>query len=177
VIAEIINQPYSDEFKERIYDIESVWNSQSWTWIKFTFENGNQIVGQFRGNPRNVKVSKPKNEIFVLTSDYAFRLNARNLEIVETEDQPQYTNLEVAPDGTFILSEFSDVYKMTNSLKDMEVIESPFEMDLIEFKGWIGNNLQFECDEMGRWERHEKMELNVSDWTIKVKKNAPQHRR
>ena len=32
--AEIINQPYSGKFEERIYDVESVWNPQSWTCIK-----------------------------------------------------------------------------------------------------------------------------------------------
>ena len=61
--AEIINQPYSGEFKKRIYDVESPWNSQSWTWIKFTDENMSETVGQFRGFPKEVKYSESRNEI------------------------------------------------------------------------------------------------------------------
>lgn len=33
--AEIIYQPSSGQYKERIYDITSSWNSQNWTWVKF----------------------------------------------------------------------------------------------------------------------------------------------
>ncbi|MHA6246711.1 hypothetical protein ACXYMU_02155 [Pontibacter sp. CAU 1760] len=168
--AEIINQPYSGEFEERIYDVESVWNSQSWTWIKFTNDNGVEKVGQFRGFPKEVKVSDQKNEVIVLTSDCVFRLDTNELNIIESENQVDYGNLEVTPNGTFIFSEFSDVYKMENSLSDMQIIKSPFEMDMIEFKEWNGNILEFECDEMGRWERHEIMELDTIEWTIKIKK-------
>ena len=73
VIAEIINQPHSGQYKERIYDVQSPWNSQSWSWVRFTDESGNEFVGQFRGSPRSVKVSRLRNEIIVLTSDYVFR--------------------------------------------------------------------------------------------------------
>ena len=96
--TEIINQPYSGEFKERIYDIDSHWNSQSWTWIKFTDENMIEIVGQFRGFPKNVKYSKNRNEIIVLTSDYVYRLNASDLNIIESESRPEYQDVEVSPD-------------------------------------------------------------------------------
>ena len=92
--TEIINQPYSGEFKERIYDIESPWNSQSWTWIKFVDENMTETVGQFRGTPKEVKYSENRNEIIVLTSDYVYRLNASDLNIIETENQPQYPKLD-----------------------------------------------------------------------------------
>jgi len=170
VKAEIINQPYSGEFKERIYDIESLWNSQSWTWIKFKDNNGNEKVGQFRGFPKDVKVSDQKNEIMVLTSDCAFRLDANELNIIESEKQVDYGNLEVTPKGTFIFSEFSDIYKMENSLSDMQIIKSPFEMDFIEFKSWNEDILEFECAELTNYERNETMELNTADWTIKIKK-------
>ena len=174
--AEIINQPYSGEFEERIYDLESVWNSQSWTWIKFTDDYGIEKVGQFRGFPKDVKVSKQKNEIVVLTSDCAFHLDATELNIIEAEKQVDYGNLEVTPTGIFIFSEYSDIYKMEKSLSEMQKIESPFEMDFIEFKCWNGSILEFECDEIRDYEKREKMELNVENWTIKSNKNAPQQR-
>ena len=174
--AEIINQPYSGEFEERIYDVENVWNSQSWTWIKFTDESGIEKVGQFRGFPKDVKVSKQKNEIVVLTSDYAFRLDSVDLNIIESEKQVDYGNLEVTPNGTFIFSEFSDIYKLENSLSNMQIIKSPFKMDMIEFKRWNGNILEFECSEIANYERIEIMELNTTDWTIEIKKTTPQQR-
>jgi len=37
--AEIIDQPYSGQYKEKIYDISSQWNSQMWTWVKFFDED------------------------------------------------------------------------------------------------------------------------------------------
>lgn len=36
--AEIIDQPFSGQYKERIYDVTSPWNSQDWTWVKFEDE-------------------------------------------------------------------------------------------------------------------------------------------
>ena len=174
--AEIINQPYSGEFEERIYDIESVWNSQSWTWIKFIDEDGIDKVGQFRGFPKDVKVSKQKNEIIVLTSDCVFRLDGTELNVIEAENQVDYGNIEVTPTGIFIFSEFSDIYKLEKSLTEMKIIESPFKMDMIEFKNWNEKVLVFECYELGKWERHEVMELDTDEWKIRTKKNAPQQR-
>ena len=172
--AEIINQPYSGEFEERIYDVESVWNSQSWTWIKFMDDSGIEKVGQFRGFPKDVKISKQKNEIIILTSDCVFRLDSSELNIIESEKQIDYGNLEVTPNGTFLLSEYGEIYKLENSLSDMKIIESPFELDWIEFKKWNGDILEFECSELANYERTEIMELNTTDWTIK--KTTPQHR-
>ena len=174
--AEIINQPYSGEFEERIYDVESVWNSQSWTWIKFINESGIEKVGQFRGFPKDVKVSKQKNEIVVLTSDCIFRLDSHELNIIESKKQVDYGNLEVSPKGTFILSEYGEIYKVKKSLSEMQIIESPFELDWIEFKKWNGDILEFECSELANYERTEIMELNTVDWTIKIKKTTPQQR-
>lgn len=37
--AEIISRPDSGEYSERIFDVESAWNSQSWTFVRFTDEN------------------------------------------------------------------------------------------------------------------------------------------
>ena len=49
-------------------------------------------------------------------------------------------------------------------------------MDMIEFKSWNGNILEFECTEIANYERNELMELNTNDWTIKIKKTTPQQR-
>jgi len=167
--AEIINQPYSGEFKERIYDIENPWNSQSWTWIKFMDEKMIETVGQFRGFPKEVKYSESRNEIIVLTSDYVFRLNASDLNIIETESQPEYQDVEVSPDGTFIFHNYYEIEKMNSSLSDLIEIRSLFKMDDIRFKNWNGNILEFECEEFTNWSRNEIMELDTTEWKIKIK--------
>ena len=168
--ADIINQPYSGEYEERIYDVESPWNSQSWTWIKFTDKNGFEKVGQFRGMPKEVKVSEPRNEIIVLTSDYIFRLDTTELDIIETESQTQYQDIEVSPNGDFIFHTFYEIEKMEKSLKEMREIESPFKMDDIRFKKWDGNKLEFTCEEFTNWSRNEIMELDTTKWKIEIKK-------
>ncbi|MEO1548261.1 MAG: hypothetical protein AAFU74_16070, partial [Bacteroidota bacterium] len=106
MIAEldIINQPYSGELEERIYDNQSHWNSQSWTYIKFINQDYSEWCGVFRGSPRKAEISKSKNEILILTSDYLWKLNTKNGDILEMEDQPQYQNLTVAPNGDFIVA-------------------------------------------------------------------------
>ena len=172
--AEIINQPYSGEYKERIYDTESPWNSQSWTWIKFTDDFGVETVGQFRGFPKNVKVSKRLNEIIVLTSDYLYRLDFPEYNVIETEDQPVYQGMEVTPDGIFVFYDYDEVLKMGKSISEMEKIQSPFKMAHIQFRNWNGDKLEFECEEFMNWSRSEIMELDTSKWTINVKKNATQ---
>ena len=42
--AEYIQQPYSGEYIEKIYDIKSPWNSTDWTWIKFTEEDDLSLI-------------------------------------------------------------------------------------------------------------------------------------
>jgi len=170
VRAEIINQPYSGEFKERIYDYESQWNSQSWTWIKFTDDLGNESVGQFRGIQKAVKASSIANEIIILTSDCVFRLDSIELNVIEAESQPEYQDIEVSPNGDFIFHTFYEIGKMGKSLKEMREIESPFKMDDIRFEKWNGNKLEFTCEEFANWSRNEIMELDTIDWKIEIKK-------
>jgi hypothetical protein len=85
VEAEIINQPYSGQFKERIYDIPSRWNSQDWTWVKFTDADFAEWCGEFRGFARGVVVSTKYNSVLVLTSDYLSQLNCNSGDIIEYE--------------------------------------------------------------------------------------------
>ena len=134
--ADIINQPYSGEYLERIYDNQSEWNSQSWTWVKFINQDGNEWVGQFRGSPRGVAISEKLNETIVLTSDYVFRLDSLTFKLLELEDQPQYQSLTVSPSGDFILADYYQIIKMNSSLADSVTIESPIQMDMIKFKKW-----------------------------------------
>jgi hypothetical protein len=109
--ADIINQPYSGQYKERIYDISSSWNSLNWTWVKFEDEDFNEWCGEFRGSPRAVALSKKHNKVLVLTSDYLFHVDCDNGELIEYESQPQYQCLTVTPSGDFIIADYYSIEK------------------------------------------------------------------
>ncbi len=167
--AEIISQPYSGEYTERIYDNESAWNSQSWTFIKFTNDDYSEWCGQFRGFPRQVAVSNSRDIVLVLTSDYLFQLERKTGDLKELEDQPQYQNLTTTPNGDFILADYYNFEKVTTSIKQKEPIKSPIQMDIIEFKKWNNEKLEFTCDEFLNWHRHLTMVYDSETNKIEIK--------
>lgn len=167
--AEIISQPFSGEYTERIYDNESVWNSQSWTFIKFTNDDYSEWCGQFRGFPRQVGVSKFRNIVLVLTSDYLYQLDRKTGELKEFEDKPQFQNLTTTPNGDFILADYYNLEKVTTSIKQKEPIYCPIQMDTIEFKQWDNLKLEFTCDEFLNWDRHLTMTYDSESNKIAIK--------
>jgi hypothetical protein len=167
--GDIINQPYSGDFDERIYDNENPWNSQGWTWIKFIKEDLTEWVGQFRGHPRQIATSNKLGQTIVLTSDYVFRLDNKTADVIEIESQPQYHSLTTAPDGTFVFADYYNIERFSDALKTMRKIETPIEMDMIKFMGWVEDKLLFTCDEFMNWDRHLTMELDSKTWTIEIR--------
>jgi hypothetical protein len=167
--AEIISQPYSGEYNERIYDHESAWNSQSWAFIKFTNDDYLEWCGQFRGFPRQVAISTSKNTILVLTSDYLYQLDIETGNLIDLENQPQHQNLTVSPNGDFILADYYNFEKVTTSIKEKEPIESPIQMDMIEFKKWDNTKLEFSCDEFLNLDRHLIMTYDCETNKIETK--------
>lgn len=158
--AEIIYQPSSGEFNEKIYDIESAWNSQNWSWIKFTNDDYTEWCGEFRGTPQKVAISKIYKIVLVLTSDYLFQLNINSGDIIAYESQPEYLDLITTPNGSILLSCYYNIYKVTKSIQNIEEIQSPIKMDMIKFKDWKGSKLEFTCDEFLNWDRHLLMQYN-----------------
>jgi hypothetical protein len=167
--AEIMSQPYSGDYTERIYDNESPWNSQSWTFIKFVNDDHLEWCGQFRGFSRQVAISKSRNIVLVLTSDYLFQLDRETGNLSDLEGQPQYKNLMVSPKGDFLLSDDYTFERVTISIKDKESIESPIQMDMIKFGSWDGTNLEFTCDEFTNWKRHLTMTYDSQENKIVIK--------
>lgn len=167
--AETINQPYSGQYTERIYNNESAWNSQSWTFIKFTNDDYSEWCGQFRGFPKRVAISTLKKIVLVLTSDYLFQLDIVTGNLTDLEDQPQYQNLTVAPNGDLIIADYYNFEKITTTINKKEKIVSPIEMDLIKFKEWNSSKLEFTCDEFLNWDKHLIMTYNSQTNKIEIK--------
>ena len=167
--SEIINQPSSGQFTERIYDIESLWNSQNWTWIKFTNEDLTEWCGQFRGLARQVVISKKHNIVLALTSDYLFQLDTLTGDIIEFEDQPQYQDLILIPNGDFLIADYYTIKRISNKITEKEIIKSPIQMDTIKFKHWQNNKLEFTCNEFANWDRHVILEFDSETNKIEIK--------
>lgn len=172
VEAEIIEQPYSGEYEERIYGISSPWNSQNWTWIKFLNEDFTEWCGEFRGLPKSVAISKKYNHVLILTSDYLYKLDCFSMELIEYVFQHQYQNLTVTPFGDFLVSDYYDIYMIESSLEYTEYIESPIKMDMIKFRDWSNNKLSLICDEFLNWDNHVELELDSETFEITIKKSS-----
>jgi hypothetical protein len=122
ITGEIINQPYSGEYKERVYDNDSPWNSQGWTWIKFTNDDSFEWCGEFRGFPRDIAVSERKS---YSRRDYK-KANKINDEIIKLfsifKEQKMEEDLH-----KFLLHENSSVKVYTASF----LLESKFKSDAL----------------------------------------------
>lgn len=92
----------------------------------------------------------------VLTSDYLYQLDRESRNLMELEDKPRFQNLTVASNRDLILVDYYNLEKTSTSIKLMTLIESPVEMDNIEFKEWNNAILEFTCDEFMNWDRHLK---------------------
>jgi hypothetical protein len=165
--ADIISQPYAGEYEERIYDNESPWNSQVWSFVRFWETDGKEWVGQFRGEPLGVSVSVPLKTCMVLTSDYLFELDIENGDLISIDDRPGYRSISVAPDGWYVVADYYHFYKL-NSASNRTALNGPIEMDSIEFESWNGERLRFKCDEFTNWERHLVMDLDTSNWKFEI---------
>ena len=57
------------------------------------------------------------------------------------------TTISKFDSGTQWRFDYYNFEKVTKSLKEKEQIESPIQMDVIEFKEWNNTKLEFTCDE------------------------------
>ncbi|WP_088072788.1 hypothetical protein [Gottfriedia luciferensis] len=167
--AELINQPYSGQYQEKIYDVPSPWNSQDWSWVKFENDDFDEWCGEFRGSPRAVALSKKFNKILVLTSDYLFQIDCLNGELIEYESKPQYQSLTVTSSGDFIVADDYTIEKIGLKLKDKELLDCPIKMDGIKFNGWTSNKLSISGDEFLNWNNHVELELDGEKLEINIK--------
>ncbi len=166
--AEYIQQPYSGEYIEKIYDIESSWNSSDWTWIKFT-EEEEVWCGEFRGKYRGVSYSAKLGIIVVLTSDYMYVLDISTGEIMEYYSQPEYVDITTSPFGEILVTDGYGIEMFTNSkIKDMENIVIPINPDNLRFLEWRENILIIRCFEFLVWGTEVELYLDfeTKEWLV-----------
>ncbi|MBK3496125.1 hypothetical protein JFL43_14910 [Viridibacillus sp. YIM B01967] len=166
--AEIIEQPYSGQFKERIYDISNPWNSQDWTWIKFEDENYNEWCGQFRGAQQAVALSSKHNKVLVATFDYLFQIDCVSGEMTEYESINTYQDLTVTPFGDFIITDYYNIEIIGKTINDRQLLYIPIAIDMIKFNGWSENTLSISCEELGIVDSKIELELDVTTFEINI---------
>ena len=149
--AEHIEQPYSGEYIEKIFDIKSPWNSSNWTWIKFYDEDG-VWCGEFRGKYRGIAVSKKLGIVVVLTSDYMYVLDINTTEINEYYAQPEYVDITTSPlEDIFITNGYGIEVFTSDKINDTSSIVIPVQPDDLRFVEWDGNVLKITCYEFLLW--------------------------
>lgn len=158
--AEYIEQPYSGEYDEKIYDIKSPWNSSDWTWIKFS-EEDKVWCGEFRGKYRGVSSSKKLGIVVVLTSDYMYMLDICTAELIEYYSQPQYVEMTTSPLEDIFITDGYGIEMFTNSkIEDLETIIIPVHPDNLKFVEWMGNILKITCYEFLIWGKEIELYLD-----------------
>ncbi|NTW95537.1 MAG: hypothetical protein HGB31_02835 [Erysipelotrichaceae bacterium] len=167
--ATIIDQPYSGQYKERIYDIQSVWNSPYWTWVRFE-DDFVEWCGSFRGLPKMVQLSRKHSKILVLTSDYLYLVDCCSGDLIEYDvSRYHYESITLSPSDDFILNCFLSIEKVESSLKDKVVLTSPIKMIDIEFHDWEKNKLQITCEEDRIFDSKYELELDGYTFEISIK--------
>lgn len=149
--AEYMEQPYSGEYIEKIYDISSPWNSSNWTWIKF-FDEDKVWCGEFRGEYRGLSVSKKLGIVVILTSDYMYILDINTTEIIEYDSQPQYMDITTSPLGDILITDGYGIEIFTNNkIDERESIAVPVQPDNLRFVEWKDTILKITCYEFLAW--------------------------
>ncbi len=160
--------PESGKYKEVIYDIASSWNSQKWTWIKFTNDDYEEWCGEFRGEFRNFAYTDKNENILILTSDYMYQISRTNGKLKDYIERSEYINVTASPNGEFIVSDYYGVYVINNNIRDTSVITLPIHLDMIKFCGWNENSLRIEAVEFCNWDNVVTIDLNICTREITV---------
>lgn len=149
--AEQISQPYSGEYEEKIYDIESNWNSSDWTWIKFE-EEDSIWCGEFRGKYIGVAFSNIKEIIVVITSDYIYIIYTKTKEIIDSDRNFEYCDITCTPLGDILLSSgYGLEILWEKTISSIETIVLPVNADSLRFVGYKDNILEMNCYEFCNW--------------------------
>ncbi len=170
ISAEHIEQPYDGEYREKIYDIKSVWNSRDWIWIKFFDESG-EWCGEFRGSYKGVALSRKLGIVVVLTSDHMYVLDINSAELIESLSQPKYIGITASPLGDIFITDGYNLEIFTTSkIKEIKKVDTPINPDSLEFVEWKGNILTMTCYEFLNWDNYVELffDSTLMQWIDKI---------
>jgi hypothetical protein len=153
MFAEFIYQPTSGQYNEKSFDIDTVWKSPNWCWVKFTTDNGQEWVGSFRGKPVKTAIADKINQVAVLTDNCIYILNIDKREIIFHESQTQYRDLiDVPTNDKFLVADYYQIGLIDKEFK-FHLLETDYDMDYIKFKNYVGDKLNIEFDKSPDYKR------------------------
>ena len=159
-------QPFSGEYKEKIYDIASPWNTSDWTWIRFE-EDFSTWYGEFRGKYRGVVFSEKIGIIVVVTSDYIYVLDIQTKEIIDYKGQPEFIDITSTPFGDILVSDGYGLEKFKgNTISSLEPIILPVNADSLKFIEYRDKILEMKCGELWNWTNHDTLLLDCESMEV-----------
>ena len=163
--AEFIYQPISGQYEEKTFDLNTVWKSQIWSWIKFTTNSGIEWVGMFRGEPKKVAIAEKINQVAILTSDGFYILNIEKRETLFFDQQTEFRDLaEIPTQDKFIIADYDQIGTFDKNF-NTEFINLEFGIDNIEFGKYSGIKLKVNFEKLPDYEIINGF-LNTGNWKI-----------
>lgn len=165
--AKHIDQPYSGQYVEKIYDITNPWNSSHWCWVKFA-DNNDEWCGVFRGKYIGVSISHKLGIVVVLTTDYLYILDINTAKMIDYDYHLNYTNITTSRDGDIVLTtgySIEVIIKENDSIKTKNVLSVPFDTDNIKFIEWNEKILKISCCELYCSKNEVEIYLDVDSLT------------
>lgn len=165
--AKFINQPTSGQYKEKTFDLDTIWKSQIWSWVKFTTNNGIDWVGIFRGEPKSIAVAEKINQVAVLTSDGLFILDISKKEILFSDPQTDIKDLVETPTkDKFIIAGFDSIGIMDVNFKT-KFLNIDYEIDNIMFVEYNRKRLKINFEILPNYKIINGF-LNTENWKIEM---------
>ncbi|MEP2772689.1 MAG: hypothetical protein ABJH05_11100 [Fulvivirga sp.] len=168
--ADITYQPESGNSEEVYFEEPSVWNSQTWTWVKFEDSEFQDWFGSFRGEPfGHLAFSEISGHAIIPTSDATYIVDINKRELLKLIDSKyQIGHVTLAPDGqTFILASFCELFR-TSINYDLIEIQNQLDIDFVEFGSKTEDAVEFEYEEIGVWNR-QKAKIDTKNWGIELR--------
>ncbi len=163
--AEYTYTPISGQFDERQFDLNTIWKSAEWCWVKFSVDKTNDWYGSFRGTPKYISVANQLGLVGVLTSDCLYIINPITKDVVFSDPQTNIQELSTDTLGSkFILADWTTLQYVDFEL---EVRDAPTDIDCDNIKfGKVNNNkLELEFEEIPEY-KIKKGLLDLDTWKL-----------
>jgi len=165
MIAEFIYQPTSGQFEEKSFDLETIWKSPEWCWVKFITDNGNEWVGAFRGAPVKTAIAKEIRQVAILTSDCLYILDNEKKTVLFQETQTQYKDLiEIPTQDKFLVADYYHIGLLDKNF-EFQYVDTEYSMDFIKFKNYNGAILNIEFELVPEYNRVNGF-IDTNEWKI-----------
>ncbi len=125
---EKINRPQSGEYKEINYS-----GTDYCVWVKFIDENYDECCGVFASPVSFIGLSNKNEKLLVLSNNELIEIDANDYSISSVNDQYEYTNATMTPDGRFIVSDKYSIFIIETNLQEIREIDPSMIFERISF--------------------------------------------